>query len=254
MREILENLMANGFTEYEAKAYVALVGLGMATAREISEISGVPQGRIYDILKSLAAKGYIAIQEGTPTFYRAEDPEIAFNALKMDLCQSIDESVRYLKSQHIETRPQSPFWSIHSERGIKNRFRTLIMNATEELIIIAMDPDVLKWGIEDLKRARKRVDLYILVDRKNKYTGMNLRVHEMNYSLNRFFLEMNSKGPKMRRAGWQTALYMIVDGNESITIGHQSEKKMALITRMPPYCYVMKRLIEMLDPSVGRQT
>lgn len=253
MQEILENLKVNGFTEYEAKAYVALVGLGMATAREISEISGVPHGRIYDILKLLAAKGYIGIQEGTPTFYRAEDPEIAFTALKRDLCQAIDNSVKYLKRLHIDARPQSPFWSIYSERGIRNRFKTLIMNATEELIIIAMDAEVLKWGVEDLKKARKRIDLHILVDQKNKYTGMNLRLHEMNDSLNGFFQEMSSKGPRMRRTGWKTELYMIVDGNESFTIGHQSGKRMALITSMPPYCYVMKKLIEMLDPTVGRQ-
>lgn len=186
MQEILENLKVHGFTEYEAKAYVALVGLGIATAREICEISGVPQGRIYDILKLLAAKGYIGIQEGSPTYYKAEDPEMAFSALKRDICQSIDDSVRYLKGLHIETRPESPFWSIHSERGIKNRLRTLIMSATEELIIIALDPDVLEWCIEDLKRARKRIDLRILVDRKNKYKGMNLRLHEMSDSLNDF--------------------------------------------------------------------
>lgn len=65
---------------------------------------------------------------------------------------------------------------------------------------------------------------------------------------------MSGKGPRMRRAGWQTALYMIIDEDEAITIGHQSGKRMALITSMPPYCYVMKRLIEMLDPSmVGRK-
>lgn len=60
------------------------------------------------------------------------------------------------------------------------------MSATEELIIIALDPDVLEWCIEDLKRARKRIDLRILVDRKNKYKGMNLRLHEMSDSLNDF--------------------------------------------------------------------
>ncbi len=44
MQEILENLKVHGFTEYEAKAYVALVGLGMATAREICEIAAFLRG------------------------------------------------------------------------------------------------------------------------------------------------------------------------------------------------------------------
>jgi len=252
-QEILENLRSNGFTEYEAKAYVALVGLGMATAREVCEASGVPQGRIYDVLKQLTTKGYLEVQEGSPTRYRAGDPEVCFNSLKEDFCQTIDKLIIDLKKLHYDTKLPSPFWSIHSDSGIQNRLKTLIRNAKEELIIIVRDPETLRGVVKDLKRARKRVNIYILVDKKDKYSGMNLRVHEMSETLIKFFSEMNDNGPEMRMiTGWYTAFYMVIDGREAITVGQQSEKRIAIITTMPPYCYMIKRLIEMLDPSVGR--
>jgi len=47
---IVEGLRKLGLTEYEAKAYAALVGMGEASAREVHELSGVPRTRIYDIL------------------------------------------------------------------------------------------------------------------------------------------------------------------------------------------------------------
>jgi sugar-specific transcriptional regulator TrmB len=44
--EVIQSLKRYEFTEYEAKAYAALVDLGQGTAREICEISGVPHGRV----------------------------------------------------------------------------------------------------------------------------------------------------------------------------------------------------------------
>jgi Sugar-specific transcriptional regulator TrmB len=54
---IVVGLKKLGLTEYEARAYAALVGLGEATAREIHEASRVPRTRIYDILRDLGGKG-----------------------------------------------------------------------------------------------------------------------------------------------------------------------------------------------------
>ena len=55
-REILGDLRRLGFTESEARVYVALIGRSPATAYEISNRSGVPRPNTYSILKTLAAK------------------------------------------------------------------------------------------------------------------------------------------------------------------------------------------------------
>lgn len=250
--ELVENLKHHGFTEYKAKSYVALVGLGMATAREICEVSGVPQGRIYTVLKSLADNGYIEIQEGTPTFYHAQDPVEAFRLLKEDYCRSIDDSVENLKKLHFKAKPPSPFWSIHSEKGIRTRLKLLIRNAKEDLIIFAQDPQVIRQVHNELKTAGKRVNLSILVSDKNAFAGLNLRVYEMSDQLAALFAEMAKNNAKMRKEGWKTDLFMIIDGMDVITVGSQSGNRIATIISMPSVCFMIKRLIEILDPVVCR--
>jgi len=54
---MIENLKKLGLSEYEAKVYVTLVGLGKATARE-NEASGVPRTRVYDVIEKLAFQGF----------------------------------------------------------------------------------------------------------------------------------------------------------------------------------------------------
>ncbi len=40
-----------GLSEYEARAYRSLLGAGPTTAKELSDASGIPIGRVYDVLK-----------------------------------------------------------------------------------------------------------------------------------------------------------------------------------------------------------
>lgn len=71
LREALESA---GVTQYEADAYIALLERGSAAATEISEASGVPQARIYDILRNLADRGYIETYQQGTLRARAKDP------------------------------------------------------------------------------------------------------------------------------------------------------------------------------------
>ena len=61
---IVDGLRKLGLTEYEAKAYATLVGMGEATAREVHELCGVPRTRIYDILRDLDGKGLRGVCAG----------------------------------------------------------------------------------------------------------------------------------------------------------------------------------------------
>ena len=62
--EIVPGLRGLGMNEYEASVYSTLVGLQKATARDVHEASGVPRGRIYEILNDLARRGSSAWKRG----------------------------------------------------------------------------------------------------------------------------------------------------------------------------------------------
>ena len=62
MGSLVERWTTLGFTEYEAKAYVALLQLGTATGYQIAKASGVPRSMIYQSLDKLAARGAVLTQ------------------------------------------------------------------------------------------------------------------------------------------------------------------------------------------------
>ena len=70
-----------GLTEYEAKAYLALLQLGPASGREVAKKSGVPPTRIFDTLRALVDKGLASIVQPKPMIFSAVRPELGLKAL-----------------------------------------------------------------------------------------------------------------------------------------------------------------------------
>lgn len=70
-----------GLSSYEEQVYRALLSLGAATAQEVADVSGVPMGRIYDVLNGLDARDVVRSQSTEPTTYAAVDPDVAVERL-----------------------------------------------------------------------------------------------------------------------------------------------------------------------------
>lgn len=116
----MSDLAELGLSNYEARVYRALLGLGPATASEISETSGVPSGRIYDVLNGLEGRGLVRIRESRePTRYVAIDPEAAVDRLLAERKRELaDQRRRYeeiaatVSTELAPTVPaESRFWT-----------------------------------------------------------------------------------------------------------------------------------------------
>jgi sugar-specific transcriptional regulator TrmB len=71
-----------GLSEYEARAYRALLDDSPSTAKELSKTSDVPMGRVYDVLKDLERRGLARSQAASrPKKYVAVEPEAALDRL-----------------------------------------------------------------------------------------------------------------------------------------------------------------------------
>ncbi|UWG48820.1 Sugar-specific transcriptional regulator TrmB [Halanaeroarchaeum sp. HSR-CO] len=81
-----------GLSEYEANAYRALLETGPATAKELSEASGVPMGRIYDVLGSIESQHLVRSQAASrPKKYVAVEPDTALDRLLEDRKRELEE-------------------------------------------------------------------------------------------------------------------------------------------------------------------
>jgi sugar-specific transcriptional regulator TrmB len=60
VNNITEKLVYIGFSEYEARAYVGLLGKNPATPYELARVSGIPTSKIYGVISRLLEKGMVS--------------------------------------------------------------------------------------------------------------------------------------------------------------------------------------------------
>jgi HTH-type transcriptional regulator, sugar sensing transcriptional regulator len=73
--EISSTLSKVGLSEYESRAYLALVALGPNTANIVASVAQIPRTSAYKVMKSLEAKGFVKEKTGRPASFTPVDPE-----------------------------------------------------------------------------------------------------------------------------------------------------------------------------------
>lgn len=105
-QETLDKLEDIGLNMYERKIYSALLGRGVSTAGELSEMTNVPRSRAYDVLESLAEKGFVVIKSSKPMEYVSIPPEQAIENIKKqhqkDLEEKLDKLEDFKSSEAVE--------------------------------------------------------------------------------------------------------------------------------------------------------
>jgi len=84
MEDVVKKLQGIGLTEYEARVYLSLLNTHLNTASKVSEKSSVPRTKIYAVLESLSAKGWVKIYSGVPLLFKAMNPREVFERIKQD--------------------------------------------------------------------------------------------------------------------------------------------------------------------------
>ena len=74
-----------GLTSYEIKTYTALLKGGELNASELSQNSGVPYSKIYEVLGTLEEKGWIGSDDSRPTKYFSKSPSTALETTKQSV-------------------------------------------------------------------------------------------------------------------------------------------------------------------------
>ncbi|UCE92205.1 MAG: TrmB family transcriptional regulator [Methanobacteriota archaeon] len=71
---ISSTLRAIGLSEYESRAYLALVASGSSSASFVAETGQIPRTSAYRILRALERKGFARSKEGRPMTFTPADP------------------------------------------------------------------------------------------------------------------------------------------------------------------------------------
>jgi len=141
--EYLAKLEELGLSPYEAKAYLGLVRGGEITAIQVSEISGVPKTRVYDVLMTLERKGFCQSHPGKVTKYLAVAPEIALKGYLETMKQQLTETIARKES--------TANFLIEKLKQIGGQYAKEAQ--TGEYVWVIKDPNVIAASYADTARA-----------------------------------------------------------------------------------------------------
>jgi HTH-type transcriptional regulator, sugar sensing transcriptional regulator len=153
---LVGNLEEFGLSQYEARAYLTMIGKGSLSASEIAYYSHLPRTKIYLTLKKLEKKGLSVISQQKPLICSAINPTEAFEEIVIiqekrlinmkkviDKLQKIDDQSNYLKGleekRYFVLDPKSTFQKLSS----------LIENSRTSIIAIL---DV--WGLRLISQCK----------------------------------------------------------------------------------------------------
>ncbi|MFN2189205.1 MAG: TrmB family transcriptional regulator [Candidatus Promineifilaceae bacterium] len=142
----ISELKRIGFTEYEAKVYLALLKEAPATGYQLSKESDVPRSMVYETLRRLHSRGVVLeTVEDRATLYRPLPPDTLIDSLEVEHKQLI-KSLRSGLQQLFTTTEDDHVWSISGHSAIYTYAGKLISTATAPLFLVLPDE-----GLEALR-------------------------------------------------------------------------------------------------------
>ncbi len=108
-RKSLEKI---GLTSYEINTYSSLLKTGPITASDLSQKSGVPYSKIYEVLGTLEEKGWIGSDDSRPTQYFAKSPATAIQTSKQQF------ETEFRNNENIVLKELTP---LYEQSGISER-------------------------------------------------------------------------------------------------------------------------------------
>lgn len=139
---MIADLVQLGFTEYEAKVYLALLQLNPATGYQLSKESGVPRSMVYDALKRLHARGAaMESVEGRSTLYRPVMPAMFLDQVEAEYVHRL-ESLRHGLTRRFLSSRDDRVWSLTGRSAALAYAATMIRESRREIFLVLDDDDL----------------------------------------------------------------------------------------------------------------
>ncbi|MBE7555276.1 MAG: TrmB family transcriptional regulator [Anaerolineales bacterium] len=155
--DLLANLIAVGFTEYEAKVYLALLRESPASGYQLGKSAGIPRSMVYEALGRLNARGAILkSDERKTTLYRPLPPDVLLNRYEQEhrrLIQSLQESLHALYNAPAEDR----FWTMSGRDSILAYVVQTIQEAETELLLVLGDTELAELREEIMQACQRGI-------------------------------------------------------------------------------------------------
>ena len=123
-----------GLTDYEARAYIALVARGIGDAAAIAQAAGIPRTSAYKVLESLAQKNYAQPAGGKPLLFKPRRPIEVAESLKGSI-QEVFEKLEALHDIAAEHGEPQLVYLLNGREKVIGKIAELLDQSTRSFIL-----------------------------------------------------------------------------------------------------------------------
>ncbi|MBU2036855.1 hypothetical protein KJ866_01460 [Patescibacteria group bacterium] len=147
LQKIIESA---GFSDKEAKVYLALLELSRGTVAQIAKLSELKRPIVYVVLEKLIKGGYISqLPGGKINRYQALDPSVILNEKRLAL-KNFSEMLPLLQTLHNKGQKRPKIHYIETKEGIWNIYEK--MNLSKEAFFISSYTKIEKYYPQAVRR------------------------------------------------------------------------------------------------------
>ncbi len=254
---VVEKLVRLGLSEYEARVYAALVGLGRATAREIHEASGVPRARVYDVLKRLADRGFVDVEEGEPRKFAAVNPRSAVGRLKNEIIALADECIAELEALKLDVGYQfSPALVARGDGNILEKVRESIRESNTEILAVTASPELILSVADDVRRwsrSGRKFTCYLLKNDEKLLEYADCIELWETVNITPMIRRMHFEGLIEKGAKVTIESVLTFDGKKSIIVVNENGRRVAVVISLPIIAIMHSTMIKTHFSRVARK-
>lgn len=173
----VQALRAVGLTEWESKAYLALLDEAPDTGYGVAKRSGVARGRVYEVLDSLVFKGAAHASHGKPQKYAPTNPEEFLKIRRRQTEESFTHATDVLRKFAFRKENSGVIWDLQGKSEILQRAKDVIDRASTRLFCEIWEAEADRLSV-DLERAAERgVQVIVVAYGEVSYPFANVFAH-----------------------------------------------------------------------------
>lgn len=160
--DLITTIQQLGFTEYESKAYLALLEQAPLSGYAVARASGVPRSKIYEVLENMAERGAIIASNSDPIQYAPLPPQQLIAQTRHRQQTLLDEAETALEGFQSHTATRDLIWDIRGREMILSQVIEIINRSEESILMQLWSEDAHLVGDALQQAAERGVDIYIV--------------------------------------------------------------------------------------------
>lgn len=168
-----------GFTEYEAKVYVALLDESPLSGYKVAQGSGVPRSKVYEVLGGLVSRGAVLINHGEPVQYAPLPPGALISRRRREMEDSLTAAENKLERYLSNSASRGVIWDIKGREEILDRARDLAGRAERSILLEIWQEDSPELGGALADAAKRGVEVGVVAYGEPDYPFARVYYHDL---------------------------------------------------------------------------